>query len=210
MGKLIIIRHGESEWNALGQWTGITDVNITEKGRSDGTKVGVLISDISIHHAYTSPLKRTHQTLDAVLEGHGQKDLPRKAHAGISERDYGEYTGLNKWEVKEKVGEETFNGIRRGWDHPIPGGETLKTVYERVVPFFNDIILPHMQQGHNVIMVAHGNSIRALIKHLEAIADYDIGDVEMNFDTVLIYDIDQDGHVTNKEVRTIDTEQTKA
>lgn len=202
-GKLIIVRHGESEWNATGQWTGLTDVNLTENGKQGARKMGEAIKDHKIHHAYTSKLKRTHQTLDAVLEGHGKKDIPRKAHEAINERDYGEYTGLNKWEVKEKVGDEVFHGIRRSWNHPVPGGETLKDVHDRVVPFYETTILEHMGKGDTVLMVAHGNSIRSLIKYLEDIADHDIGGVEMDFGTILIYDIDEDGVVFNKEIRSI-------
>lgn len=187
-GILVISRHGESEWNLLGKWTGITDVDLTEKGWQDSTLLGKLLDDIDFDAAYTSDLRRTHRTLDALLEGKGkQKDLPRSAHQAVTERDYGDYTGMNKWEVKEKVGDEEFSKLRRGWDHPVPNGENLKQVYDRVVPLFDAEMLPRLQRGENLLLVAHGNSIRALMKHLEDIDEQDMATVEMPFGELLIY-----------------------
>lgn len=187
-GILVISRHGESEWNLLGKWTGLTDVNLTDKGRADSTLLGELLDDVDFDVAYTSDLKRTQQTLDALLAGmKTQGDLPRYAHAALNERDYGDYTGMNKWEVKEKVGEEEFNAIRRCWAHAIPHGENLKAVHERVAPYFDEAILPRLQGGENVLLVAHGNSIRALMKHLEDIDEKDMAEVEMPFGQLLIY-----------------------
>ena len=151
MGTLVISRHGESEWNLLGKWTGWTDVGLTEKGRADTVRLGALLKDIRFDEAYTSALKRTHQTLDALLEGRGKGSLPTTQAAELNERDYGDLTGKNKWEVKAEIGEEAFNGIRRGWDYPVPGGETLKDVYARVVPYFEQEILPKLQAGENIL-----------------------------------------------------------
>lgn len=211
-GILVISRHGESEWNLLGKWTGVTDVNLTDKGRADTTLLGELLDDVDFDVAYTSDLKRTHQTLEALLEGKkAQKDLPRQAHAALNERDYGDYTGMNKWEVKDKVGEEEFNNIRRGWAHPIPNGENLKAVYERVVPYFDEEILPRLQSGENILLVAHGNSIRALMKHLEDIDEQDMAEVEMPFGQLLIYHFESSlPKPHKKEVRKADITPPKA
>lgn len=190
-GLLVISRHGESEWNLLGKWTGLTDVSITEKGAADSRKVGELLRGYKFDAVYTSSLKRTIETLIAHLESmEHDGDIPHITHPAINERDYGELTGMNKWEVKEKVGEEEFNGIRRGWNHPVPGGETLKDVHDRAVPYFDSEILPRLQKGENILMVSHGNTIRALMKHLEDIHEDDMATVEMPFGQIVIYHFD--------------------
>lgn len=212
MGTLVISRHGESEWNLLGKWTGWTDVGLTEKGYADTVRLGALLQDLTFDEAYTSALKRTHQTLDALLEGKSsQADLPVTRATELNERDYGDMTGKNKWEVKEEIGEEAFNGIRRGWDYPVPGGETLKMVYERVLPYFKREILPKLQAGENILLVAHGNSIRALMKELDQISEADMANVEMPFGQVLVYTFDEsDALPVNREVRQIDIVAPKA
>jgi 2,3-bisphosphoglycerate-dependent phosphoglycerate mutase len=204
-GKLLVARHGESEWNATGQWTGLTDVHLTEKGKHEGELMGLEIKDFHLDFAYVSEQVRTLETLQAMLKTQGQDDLTYERRWGINERDYGEYTGMNKWEVKEKLGDEVFMGIRRGWDYPIPGGESLKNVYNRVVPFYLKEVIPRLKKGENVLLVAHGNSIRSLMKYIESISDKDISEVEMIFGTILIYDIDEQGRMTHKEVRNIKT-----
>ena len=211
MGKIVISRHGESEWNLLGKWTGWTDVGLTEKGYTDTVHLGKLLQDIDFDEAYTSALKRTHQTLDALLEGKGIEALPTTQAAELNERDYGDLTGKNKWEVQEEIGEEAFNGIRRGWDYPVPGGETLKMVYARVMPYFEAEILPKLQAGENILLVAHGNSIRALMKYLDQVPEADMAYVEMPFGQILIYDFVADQDLpTHKEIRQIDIVPPKA
>lgn len=191
-GLLVISRHGESEWNLLGKWTGLTDISITEKGTADSRKVGELLRGYKFDAVYTSSLHRTIETLIAHLEAmEHDGEIPHISHDAINERDYGELTGMNKWEVKEKIGEDEFNGIRRGWDHPVPGGETLKDVHDRAVPYFDAEILPRLQKGENILMVSHGNTIRALMKHLEDIHEDDMAKVEMPFGQILIYHFDE-------------------
>lgn len=208
-GLLVISRHAESEWNLLGKWTGLTDVNLTEKGMHESTMLGELLQDIDFDGAYTSDLKRTRQTLAGIIKGKKAtitvEDASVRHHAALNERDYGDLTGKNKWEVKEEVGEEAFNGIRRGWDYPVPGGETLKAVHGRVVPFFEDEILPRLHAGENILLVAHGNSIRALMKHLEDINETDMAEVEMPFGTLLMYHFESESRLPrHKETRAID------
>lgn len=187
-GILVVSRHAESEWNLLGKWTGLTDVNLTEKGHHESTLLGELLDDIDFDAVYTSDLKRTHQTLAGILKGMpGEYTPPHIKSAALNERDYGDYTGLNKWEVKEKIGDEDFQSVRRKWDHPIPGGETLQAVHGRMVPYFDSEILPRLQAGENILVVSHGNTIRALMKHLEDIHEDDMAEVEMPFGTLLIY-----------------------
>lgn len=202
---LIVIRHGESEWNALGKWTGHTDVHLTSKGFSEAAKMGELLADIPIHHAYISQQMRTKETLEGVLDASRQFDVEYEVAPAINERDYGDYTGKNKWEMKEVVGEQAFHDIRRGWDVAIPNGESLKMVYERVVPFYKDVVVPRLNNGENILLVAHGNSIRSLVKYLESISDEEIGNVEMIFGTALLYKVDADGKKIEKTIMSIDT-----
>ena len=197
MGQLLITRHCESEWNALGKWTGTTDVHLTENGFHQAAQLGEALKDIKIDHAYCSLQIRTKETLEGILDGSGQIEVPYERAADLNERDYGDYTGMNKWEVRDKVGESEFNSIRRDWDHPVPNGETLKTVYERAVPFYRQVVLPRLQAGQNVLIVAHGNSIRAMIKYIEGVSDEDIASVEMVFGTILDYAVNEEGKMVD-------------
>ncbi|HEY5806268.1 MAG TPA: 2,3-bisphosphoglycerate-dependent phosphoglycerate mutase [Candidatus Saccharimonadales bacterium] len=209
-GRLLLVRHAESEWNLLGKWTGRTDVHLTEKGRHEAAQLGAIIQDIELHHAYTSEQIRTVETLLHLLEKAQKTGLSHERSAYLNERDYGEYTGLNKWEVLEQLGEDTFTRIRRSWDEPIPGGETLQMVHERAVPFYKEHILPKLLAGKNVMVVSHGNTIRALIKYLEDISDEGIAEVEMPFGQILLYHVTPEGKRRSKEVRQIDITPPRA
>ncbi|HEY5695790.1 MAG TPA: 2,3-diphosphoglycerate-dependent phosphoglycerate mutase [Candidatus Saccharimonadales bacterium] len=201
MAYLVLVRHGQSEWNLLGQWTGLTDVELTADGREEAKRAARTLEDIDLHRAYTSKLKRAKHTLDEIVAHLHKKDIARSEHADLNERDYGDLTGKNKWQVKEKYGEEKFTAWRRSWDHPVPGGETLKDVSERVLPFYEQHILADLKQGKNVIVAAHGNSLRALIKYLDGIADDQAHTVEIMTGEVLVYEIDNSGKALKKEVR---------
>lgn len=214
-GLLVISRHGESEWNLLGKWTGLTDVGLTEKGAKDAEIIGTTIpKDIKFDEIYTSVLRRTEETLQGIIRGLDMPELnslPKTANAALNERDYGKYTGMNKWEVKDSVDEATFNGLRRGWDFPVEGGENLKQVYERVIPYFESEMLPKLQGGENLLMVAHGNSIRALMKYLDNVSDEGIADVEMKFGQVLIYRFEPGSNMPVEKITLqANVEQTKA
>ncbi|MBP9813319.1 2,3-bisphosphoglycerate-dependent phosphoglycerate mutase [Candidatus Saccharibacteria bacterium] len=207
-GKLTIVRHTESEWNATGQWTGITDVHLSDKGFKDAGKLGQLVAEknLAFDKAYCSEQIRTLETLEGILDGSSQFDVIFERVGAINERDYGEYTGKNKWEVRDLIGEEQFNRVRRGWDEPIPGGETLKVVYKRVVKFYKEVVLPQLLEGQNILLVSHGNGIRSLVKYLESISDQDIEQVEMIFNTLLVYSVDEKGKMVKKEVFSVDNE----
>ncbi len=210
-GKLIISRHSESEWNLTGQWTGFTDVNLTPKGHADAQVIGRMLSGYPFDGVYTSLPKRAQQTMFSILGENNSSNAPAITLTDkINERDYGDMTGKNKWEVKDEIGEEAFNGIRRGWDYPVPGGETLKDVSARVIPYFESEMLPKLKVGENILMAAHGNSIRALVKYLDKVADEDVAQVEMGFGQVLVYDFDEDGEIVNREVLQAEVEPTHA
>ena len=203
--KLLITRHGESEWNALGVWTGTTDVHLSEKGFLEAQLLGESIKNIKLDFAYCSQQIRSLETLETMLDASGQITLPFERSSAINERDYGIFTGQNKWQVQERVGEEAFEKLRRGWNEPVPEGETLKDVYERVVAFFKEHVLPKLRDNQTVLLVAHGNSIRSLIKYIESVTDEDISKVEMIFGETLIYTVDEQGKKLTKEVIKINT-----
>ena len=201
MAYLVLVRHGQSEWNLLGQWTGLTDVSLTEDGRDEARRAAKTLEDIDLHRAYSSKLERAKHTLDEIVTHLDRHDVERTEHAELNERDYGELTGKNKWQVKEEYGEEKFMAWRRSWDHPVPGGETLKDVSERVLPFYEQHVLEDLKSGKNVIVAAHGNSLRALMKYLEDVADDEAHTVEIMTGEVLVYEIDDNGKLVKKEIR---------
>ncbi|HRH26914.1 MAG TPA: 2,3-diphosphoglycerate-dependent phosphoglycerate mutase [Parcubacteria group bacterium] len=202
MAKLFLVRHGKSEWNHLGLWTGWTDVNLTEEGLDEARKAGEALKGEKIDTVYVSELKRTHQTFEKIKETCGQLGLTCVIDKSLNERNYGVHTGKNKWQVKEEVGEEQFQNIRRGWDVHIPEGETLKDVYTRVVPYYEKSIKEDLKAGKNVLVVAHGNTLRALIKHLEDLDENQICDVEVGTGEVHCYHVDSDAKFISKEVKT--------
>lgn len=200
MAYLVLVRHGESEYNAKGIWTGWADPLLSEKGRTQARDAGEKLKDIHFDIAYTSVLKRAEETWDEIKKVIGQEDLQTIADKALNERDYGDLTEKNKWEVKEQIGEEEFNKIRRGWDYPPPNGESLKMVYERVIPYYQSEILPKLKEGKNVIISAHGNSLRALVKDLDHVSDEEIPNLEMVTGGVYVYEIDSSGNVVSKKV----------
>ena len=211
-GKLVVTRHAESEWNATGLWTGITDVHLTPKGFKEAGMLGLEFKKLNIQAdiAYCSEQIRSRETLEGILNASQQFDVDIIREGAINERDYGDYTGKNKWEMKEALGEEKWMAIRRSWTEPIPNGESLTMVYDRVIPFYINTVLPLLESGENVILCAHGNSIRALIKYLENISDEGIADVEMIFGTILVYEVDEEGRATDKEEYKIDSKPPTA
>jgi len=209
MAKLILVRHGKSEWNKLGLWTGQTDISLIEEGMEEARQAGKIIQDIQIDRVHVSTLKRAHETFIEIKNVLDRHDLEPKRHPALNERHYGIHTGKNKWEVKKEVGEEEFQRIRRSWNHPIPGGETMKDVHDRVAPYYASDILPELVAGKNVLVVGHGNNLRALVKHLEKMDDEGVSDLEYGTGEVYIYDVDGEGVITNKEIRAENVQKSK-
>jgi len=208
MAYLVLVRHGKSEWNEKGLWTGWMNIDLNETGEKDAKNAAEPIKDIKFDKAYTSTLTRAKHTWQIIKENLGQ-DVPTEETRSIDERNYGIYTGKNKWEVKEQVGEEEFQSIRRSWNHPIPEGETMEMVYNRVVPFYENTVLPQLKDGKNIIMVAHGNSLRALVKYLEDMGEEELMKLEVGIGEVYVYEINSDGKVVNKEIRAENAEKGK-
>jgi len=140
-----------------------------------------------------------------MLDAAQQFGVDTTVAPALNERDYGDYTGKNKWDMKELIGEEAFDALRRGWDVPVPGGETLKMVYSRVVPFYQQAIVPLLRDGKNVLIVAHGNSLRALVKYVDSISDEDVTHLEMLFGQIVVYDVTPEGLRSNSITIKIDT-----
>jgi 2,3-bisphosphoglycerate-dependent phosphoglycerate mutase len=202
MAYLVLVRHGQSAWNELGQWTGLTDVELTEKGRAEARAAAATLEGITFGAAHTSSLKRAQDTLAEILSELGQTEVEAKQAAALNERDYGDLTGKNKWQVREEHGEEKFMKWRRSWDYPVPGGETLKDVHTRVVPYYEEHILADLKAGKNVIVAAHGNSLRALVKHLEDIAPDEIPGLEIGTGEVYLYEVEPEtGRIVAKEIK---------
>lgn len=202
MAYLVLVRHGQSEWNALGLWTGQTDVALSEQGKQEARKAAEHLRDITLHKAHTSKLIRAQQTLHEIKDALEHTELDTVEHEALNERHYGDYTGKNKWEIAKQLGEDEFTKLRRTWNHPVPGGETLKDVHNRVLPYFEEHIIQDLKEGKNVIVAAHGNSLRALMKHLEETADDKAHELEIGTGEVLVYEISEDGTVINKQIRT--------
>lgn len=202
-GTLIIARHHESEWNKKGMWTGTRDVHLTQYGFEKSNEMGKLLTDTRIDAAFASMQVRSIETLSCMLNTLGMYHVPAQYVHALDERDYGDYTGKNKWEMKEAIGEEAFDHMRRDWAYPIPNGETLEMVYERVVPFYTETVLPLLAGGKNVLLVSHGNALRALMIYLESIPTEKVAELEMLFGAVVLYQVNEDGKMTHKEVRAI-------
>jgi 2,3-bisphosphoglycerate-dependent phosphoglycerate mutase len=199
MAYLALVRHGESTWNAVGAWTGLTNISLDEKGKEQARIAGEKLKGTPVDFAYTSLLLRSKQTLIEVKNILGI-DMPTFENKALNERDYGDFTGKNKWEIEKEYGKEKFEQWRRGWNVPIPNGESLKDVYSRVVPYFQAEILPKLKEGKNILIVAHGNSLRALTKYLENISDEDISKLEIEVSEVDLFELDTNGSVSSKKI----------
>lgn len=200
MAYLVLVRHGQSEWNALGLWTGQEDIGLTEQGRAEARAAAEHLRELTLHKGYTSDLSRAQQTLEEIKQALGHTDLETTRHKALNERHYGDYQAKNKWDIKDEIGEENFTKLRRSWDHPVPNGETLKDVHARVLPYYESTILNDLKEGKNVIVAAHGNSLRALMKHLENVTDDKVHELEIGTGEVVMYEIDESGAVLGKHI----------
>ena len=198
--NLILIRHGQSEWNALNQFTGWKDPDLTAKGAEEAHNAGMVINNLKINFdlVFTSALIRPQNTAEIILKEINQSLTTIKNQA-LNERNYGDLAGLNKDDARKRWGDEQVHIWRRSYDIPPPGGESLKDTGERVLPFFMKEIHPHVCKGKNVLVAAHGNSLRSLIKFLDNISDEDIVKLEIPTGAPIHYVIDEDGSVRSKQ-----------
>jgi 2,3-bisphosphoglycerate-dependent phosphoglycerate mutase len=192
---LVLVRHGQSEWNRLNLFTGWKDPDLTDRGLIEARWAGRLIKtqNIAFDLAFTSGLKRAQNTLDIILAELDQSDIPITRDAALNERDYGDLSGLNKDEARKKWGDEQIKLWRRSYDVPPPGGESLKDTAARVIPFYDTHIWPQLQAGKNIIISAHGNSLRALIMQLEQLSGEEILQRELATAAPIVYRLDVNG-----------------
>lgn len=198
--NLILIRHGQSEWNALNQFTGWKDPGLTSKGVEEARNAGKIINNLKINFdlVFTSALIRAQNTAEIILKEINQP-LSTIKNQALNERNYGDLAGLNKDDARKRWGDEQVHIWRRSFDIPPPGGESLKDTGERVLPFFMKEILPYVCKGKNVLVAAHGNSLRSLVKFLENISDEDIVKLEIPTGAPIHYVINEDGSVASKK-----------
>lgn len=190
MPNLVIVRHGQSEWNLKNLFTGWVDVDLTEKGVHEAENAGKLLKDFNFDIAFTSVLKRANRTLEIILNEINQSGLKVIKNQALNERHYGDLQGKNKAETAEKYGDEQVHIWRRSFDVAPPNGESLKDTLERVIPYYNTEIKPHLEAGKNVIVAAHGNSLRAMIMHLEGLSPEEILQKELPTGQPIIYKLD--------------------
>ncbi len=207
IGKLIIARHGESEWNAKGLWTGTRDSHLTEKGFKQAAKMGQALASYKIDYAFCSNQIRALETMENIFSASQHFEIPYERSDALNERDYGDYTGKNKLQMKEFLGDKAYKQLRRGWNYPVPNGETLKDVYARVEPYYLRHILPVLKSGKNVLIVSHGNAIRSLMKYVESLSNKEIADVEMLFDVIATYTVNEKGKSLSREDIDISTDK---
>ena len=179
-GKLILVRHGLSVYNDQNRFTGWKDVDLNEQGINEAKQAVSLLDKINFDMAFTSKLKRANDTLDLILKGIEQ-DIPIEKDLALNERDYGDLVGQNKAEAAKEFGDEQVQIWRRSYDIPPPGGESLKDTADRVIPYLNEKILPEVYSGKNIIVSAHGNSIRAIVMALKEFTPEEILKTEIGW-----------------------------
>ena len=234
MSKLLLVRHGQSEWNSQNKFTGWVDVELSPVGKAEAKKSGEIIKSLNlkIDYYYTSFLKRAINTLEIILENSGSRNKSYVKSWELNERHYGALTGLNKDQVKKKIGDEQFKIYRRSWDQPppaiesdnenltlfsdlnsmipaqsIPKTESLKDTFNRAVPFYKMEIETKLKNNHNILIAAHGNSIRALCKEILQISDIKINELEIPTGNPLL--INFDNKMVIDQIKYLDKERAK-
>lgn len=192
MSVLVIVRHGQSAWNLENRFTGWVDVDITEKGEAEAKAAGDKLRSYNFDLAFTSGLLRAQHTLQIILNEIGQNSIPVVKDEKLNERHYGDLQGANKAETAEKYGEEQVHIWRRSYDIAPPNGESLKDTADRVIPYFQEKIVPELKKGKNIIVAAHGNSLRALIMYIEKLTPEEILQVELPTGAPKMYELDEE------------------
>ncbi|MBV1933212.1 MAG: 2,3-bisphosphoglycerate-dependent phosphoglycerate mutase [Parvibaculaceae bacterium] len=199
---LVLVRHGQSEWNKKNLFTGWRDPDLTEQGVAEGVESGQALKagGYEFDVAFTSELIRAQKTNDLILKEIGQTDLPIVRNQALNERDYGDLAGLNKDDAREKWGEEQVHIWRRSYDTPPPGGESLKDTADRVLPYFDKEILPRLLGGERILIAAHGNSLRALVMQLEGLTREEVLALSIATGAPIAYEMDDDGKILSKKM----------
>ena len=201
MSLLILLRHGQSQWNLENKFTGWVDVELSEKGEQEAKEAGTKLKDIQIDKAYTSVLKRAMNTCDFALKQAGKGNIPIERDVALNERHYGDLQGLDKDETRKKYGEEQVHIWRRSYDVPPPGenAESLKDTAARTIPYFEEKIMADIKDGKNVLVAAHGNSLRSIAMHVEGLTQEEVMDLNIPTGQPIVYEFDNDLKVISKK-----------
>jgi 2,3-bisphosphoglycerate-dependent phosphoglycerate mutase len=186
MSLLILVRHGESEWNASHQITGQANIALTELGKEQARQVGRKLKNTDIDMAYSSELQRALETLSEVQSQRNQA-IPYSKSAALNERDFGTFTGRVKSEILEEIGADAYATILQSWDIAAPEGESLEMVYERVVPYFESAILKELRSGKNILVVFHHHALRTLVKYIEGLSNDELAHLKLKNADVIVY-----------------------
>lgn len=200
MALLVLVRHGESQWNLENRFTGWVDVPLTDTGRREAARAGELLRDTRFDLAYCSVLQRATETLDIILRGLARTDLPVTRDQALNERHYGELQGLDKAETARKYGAEQVHVWRRSYDVPPPGGESLKDTAARTLPYYDRVIAPQVAAGKNVLVVAHGNSLRSIVMQLDRLTREQVLELNIPTGVPIVYDMAPDLAIRSKRI----------
>ena len=193
MKHVVLIRHGESQWNLENRFTGWVDVPLSPKGEQEAREAGEKVRAFRFDHAFTSVLTRAIRTLEIVLDVIGQPGLQVEQNQALNERMYGALQGLNKTETVEKYGEAQVKLWRRSYDVRPPGGESLQDTADRVLPYYRERVWPRLAKGETLLVVAHGNSLRALVMHLDRLSREEVLELNIPTGAPLLYELDDQG-----------------
>ena len=199
MPKLVLVRHGQSQWNLENRFTGWIDIPLSPAGEVEARSAGEKLKGMTFDKAFSSGLQRATKTYEIAAQTAGFKHLVCERDEALNERMYGDLQGLNKDECRKKFGDEQVHIWRRSYDIAPPGGESLKNTAERVLPYYYKKIEPMLRDGKNLLIVAHGNSLRALIMHLEKLSGDEIVKVEIPTGVPILYDLDENLNIVSKK-----------
>ena len=197
MARLVLLRHGESQWNLENRFTGWVDVPLSPRGIQEAKDAGDKLRGFTFDRAFTSVLVRANETLRLALDAIGQSNIPIEKDKALNERMYGELQGLNKAETAKKYGEAQVKIWRRSYDVRPPGGESLKDTADRVLPYYEHTIKPYLLNGETILVAAHGNSLRALIMELEQLSREQVLELNIPTGAPSLYELDETGKVVN-------------
>ena len=199
MPDLILLRHGQSQWNLENKFTGWVDVPLSERGVAEAREAGEKLRGRTIHQLFTSVLQRATETARIALDVGGFTDVPTTQDAALNERMYGDLQGLDKDDARRRWGEEQVHQWRRSYDIAPPGGESLADTAARVIPYWESTILPRIREGENILIVAHGNSLRALAMHLEGLSRDEVLALEIPTGVPILYRMSAEGRFEEKQ-----------
>lgn len=202
MSLLILVRHGESEWNLQNRFTGWVDVDLSPRGVEEAHRAGKILKkkNYKIDAVFTSVLKRAIRTTEIILQELGLNGLHYEKNQALNERHYGNLQGMNKQEIGKKYGFDQLKIWRRSYDVAPPGGESLKDTQERVLPYYHQFIEPLLKQGKNVLISAHGNSLRALVMYLENLSKEEVLELNIPTGVPYVYELDENLKIVNKQI----------